>query len=180
MAPLFKRMRDAFAQYSGLVTLAGIAMVIVFGTKYIEHRNALDGATPASSTPAVITQVKPMTCVKSMSTSIQAFNAQQRCLEVLADVGEGTPRLLGQRIIVEESTVGTLAAGDRVYVLPSASGVNGYLIINAHDAFGFFLRQYAAAGWALFGVLMIGLSFLIRRSQANEQVPEFPQPEKQR
>ncbi|HEX4328581.1 MAG TPA: hypothetical protein VH105_17315 [Burkholderiales bacterium] len=165
MGRLFKRMRDAFAQYSGLITLAGIAMMIVFGTKYIEHRNTLDGASPETSMPALVKQVTPMTCVKSMSTSIQAFNAKQRCLEVIADLGEGAARKAGQRIVVEENTVGSLAAGDHVYVLPAVSGVNGYLIIDAHDRLGFFLRQYSAAGFALLGMLMIALSFALRRSQ---------------
>ena len=168
MGRLFKRMRDAFAQYSGLITLAGIAMMIVFGTKYIQHRNTLDGASPETSIPALLKQVTPMTCVKSMSTSIQAFNARQRCLEVIADLGEGAARKADQRIIVEESTVGTLAAGERVYVLTSATGVNGYLIIDAHDRLGFFLRQYSAAGYTLLGLLMIALSFLLRRSQPRE------------
>jgi hypothetical protein len=52
-------------------------------------------------------------------------------------------------------------------VLASPTGINGYLIINAHDRLGFFLRQYAAAGCALLGALMIGVSFLLRQSESK-------------
>ncbi|HEY4372527.1 MAG TPA: hypothetical protein VGN52_11435 [Burkholderiales bacterium] len=168
MDSFFKRMRGAFAPFSGLITLAGIAMIIVFGTKYIQHRNTLDSASPDTAIPAVVRQAVPMTCVKSLATSIQAFNAQQRCIDVTTELDEGAG-LRTRHIIVEQSTVGSLAAGDHVYVLAAPSGVNGYLIVNAHDSFGFFMRQYAAAGCALLGALMILCSFLLRRGEAEPE-----------
>jgi hypothetical protein len=169
MATAFLRMRDAFAPYSGLLTLAGIAMVVVFGTKYIQHRGALDEASPDTASPATVTAVQEVTCIKSAHTRLQTFNVKQRCLDVQLQVSTPQGGAAAQRVFVEQSTVGTLAAGDAVYVLPSISGINGYLIINAHDRLGFFLRQYAAAGMALLGLLMIGGSFFIKRAGGEEE-----------
>ena len=163
MAWSVRRMRLAFAPFSGLTTMAGIAMMIVFGTKYVQHRNALDDASPGSSAPALVTRVTEMTCTTSARTSIQAFNVRQRCLEIYADVETAPAHRESRRIVVLESDAGRLAPGDQVYVLAAPSAIGGALIINAQDDFGFFLRQYSSAALALLGALLLAGSFLVKR-----------------
>ena len=157
------RLRNAFAPYSGLFTFAGIAMMIVFGARYIQMHNTLEQARPETSTPALVTGVTDMTCTRSMSTTIQSFNVKQRCLEVHLDLQDSTGNQVNRRIVVEQNTVGDLAAGDSVYVIAADTGVDGYMIINAHDSIGFFLQRYAAAGYTLLGVLFILTSLLFKQ-----------------
>ena len=168
------RLRDAFAPYSGLFTFAGIAMMIVFGAKYIQMHNTLEQARIETSTPALVTSASEMTCTRSIATSIQSFNVKQRCMQVHVDLEDAPGNKVNLRIVVEQNTVGDLAAGDSVYVIAANTGVDSYMIINAHDRLGFFLQRYSAAGYALLGVLIIAASFLIRRSgtKAGQTGPE--------
>ena len=167
MRNMLKSFRDAFGQYSGLFTFAGFAIIIVFGAKYIQMRSTLDKASAETAIVAVVRQVKETTCTRSMSTSIQAFNVQQRCLEVDAEMEGAQNRIVTQRIVVEQSNVGSLAAGDHVYVVPADTGIDRFFIVNAHDSFGFFIERYAAAGYALLGALLVLVSYLIKRSGAS-------------
>jgi len=52
-------------------------------------------------------------------------------------------------------------------VIAADTGVDSYMIINAHDRLGFFVQRYSAAGYTLLGVLIIAASFLIKRSGAE-------------
>jgi len=170
------RLRDAFAPYSGLFTFAGIAMMIVFGARYIQMHNTLEQARIETSTPALVTSVADMTCTRSMATTIQSFNVKQRCVEVYLDMEDAPGNKVNRRIVVEQNAVGDLVAGDSVYVIAADTGVDSYMIINAHDRLGFFLQRYSAAGYALFGALIILASFLIKRSGQTpgpqESVPD--------
>lgn len=161
------RARLAFGRYSGLVTFAGIAMIIVFGGKYIQHREALDHASPDTAMVAIVRGVTETTCVKRATTSIQSFNAQQRCLDVTTDMQIAPGRSEQRRIIVQQNSVGELRAGEQVYVVPASTAESGFLIIDAQDRLGFFLRQYAAAGYVLLGVLLIAGSFFIKPRAAD-------------
>ena len=62
------RLCNAFAPYSGLFTFAGIAMMIVFGARYIQMHNTLEQARIETSTPARVTSTAHMTCTRSMAT----------------------------------------------------------------------------------------------------------------
>jgi hypothetical protein len=162
--------RAAFAPYSGLITFAGFALIVVFGSKFIKLDSALADATPEKSVPAVVTQVAESTCTRSMSSSIQSFSVKLRCLEV--DVEE--PAFVRRHIVVEQAGVGSLAAGDHVYVVPANTGFDRYLIINAGGRWGFYAQQFSALGVVLLGVLMIVVSFLIKRQRPAAAVAPPP------
>ncbi len=163
-----KRFRDAFGQYTGLLTYGGFAIIIVFGSKYIQFRNTLDQASPETAIAAVVTRVDEITCTRSMNTSIQAFNVKQRCLDVHVDMEDAPGERVNRGILVEWSNVGSLAERDHVFVVPANTGIDKFLIVNASDGFGFFLQRYWTAGVALMGALMILLAYLIKRPRVRQ------------
>jgi hypothetical protein len=171
MTATFYRFRAAFGKYSGLFTLAGFALIIVFSAKYIQLHTALSQASVATAMPALVTEVSETTCTRSLNTSIQSFNVQQRCLEVHVITSSAPEGRVARRILVEQSNVGELAAGDRVYVVAARTGVDTFFIVNAQDDFGFFLLRYAPLGYVLLGVLVILASFLLKRSARPEGAP---------
>lgn len=160
----FERFRGAFGPYSGLATVAGFALIIVFGAKYIQMRSALDGMSAETAMPAVVTQVRETTCTRSMNTSIQAFNVRQRCLEVDLVTDSAPEGRVARRIVAEQSNVGKLEPRDRVFVVAANTGIDRFMIVNARDGAGFFLVRYAALGVALLGALLVLGSFLIKRT----------------
>lgn len=166
IAASFNSFRAAFGKYSGLFTLAGFALVIVFSAKYIQLHTTLRQASVATAMPAVVTQVSETTCTRSLSTSIQSFNVQQRCLEVEVITNSAPEGRKARRILVEQSNVGELAVADRVYVVPARTGVDSFFIVNAQDEFGFLVLRYAPLGYVLLGLLLVVVSFLIKRSAA--------------
>lgn len=164
--------RTAFGKYSGLFTLAGFAMVIVFSAKYIQLYTTLGHVSMATAMPAEVTRVGELTCTRSLNTSIQSFNVQQRCLEVEVITNAAPEGRKARRIVVEQSNVGDLAVADRVYVVPARTGVDTFFIVNAQDEFGFLLLRYAPLGYVGLGLLLVVASFLIKRSAPPESAAE--------
>lgn len=171
MNSAFRSFRTAFGKYSGLFTLAGFALIIVFSAKYIQLYTTLNQASVASAMPASVTEVTETTCTRSLNTSIQAFNVQQRCLEVHVITSSAPEGRVARRILVEQSNVGELAVGDRVYVVQARTGVDSYFIVNAQDDVGFLVLRYAPLGYVLLGVLVILVSFLLKRPARPEGEP---------
>jgi hypothetical protein len=170
-AAAFHRFRAAFGQYSGLFTLAGFALIIVFSAKYIQLHTTLNHVTMATAMPAAVTQVSDITCTRSLNTSIQSFNVQQRCLEVNVVTSSAPEGRVARHIVVEQSNVGELTVGDRVFVVPARTGVDSFFIVNAQDEFGFMVLRYAPLGYVLLGVLVILASFLVKRYTPVEGAP---------
>jgi len=164
IAAAFHRFRAAFGPYSGLFTLAGFAMIIVFSAKYIQLHTTLSQTSIESAMPARVTQVSETTCTHSLNTTIQSFNVQQRCLEVHVITSSAPEGRVARRILVEQSNVGDLEIGERVFVVAARTGVDTFFIVNAQDEFGFFVLRYAPLGYVLMGVLVVLVSFLLKRS----------------
>ena len=164
IAAAFTSFRAAFGKYSGLFTLAGFAMIIVFSAKYIQLHTTLSQTSIESAMPARVTQVSETTCTHSLNTTIQSFNVQQRCLEVHVITSSAPEGRVARRILVEQSNVGDLEIGDRVFVVAARTGVDTFFIVNAQDEFGFFVLRYAPLGYVLLGVLVVLVSFLLKRS----------------
>jgi len=164
----FGRFRAAFGPYSGLAALAGFALMIVFGSSYIRQRSALEGMSADTAIPAVVSGVREITCMRSMSTSIQSFNVRLRCLEVRFVPGDTPQGEVPASVLVEQAGVGSLKAEDRVFVVPANTGIDRYMIVNASDSGEFFSARDSALGGTLLGVLVVLLSWLIKRSQPDE------------
>jgi hypothetical protein len=168
----FAGFRTAFGPYSGLAAVAGFALMIVFGSSYIRQRSALEGMSAETAIKAVVSGVREITCSRSMSTSIQSFNVKLRCLEVKFVPGE-TPQGAGREeapasVLVEQAGIGSLKAGDKVFVVPANTGIDRYMIVNASDSGKFFSARDSALGGMLLGALVVLLSWLIKRSQPDE------------
>ena len=146
IAAAFTSFRAAFGKYSGLFTLAGFAMIIVFSAKYIQLHTTLSQTSIESAMPARVTQVSETTCTHSLNTTIQSFNVQQRCLEVHVITSSAPEGRVARRILVEQSNVGDLEIGDRVFVVAARTGVDTFFIVNAQDEFRLLRAALRTAG----------------------------------
>jgi hypothetical protein len=170
----FPGFRAAFSPYSGLAAVAGFSLMIVFGSSYIRQRSALEGRSAETAIPAVVSSVREITCVRSMSTSIQSFNVRLRCLEVKFVPGNTPQGEVPASVLIEQAAVGELAPDDRVFVVPANTGIDRYMVVNASDSKKFFSARDGALGGTALGALVVLLSWLIKRSQPDAEEQAGP------
>jgi len=168
MAGRFDKFRTRFARYSGLCTLAGIMLVLVFGLRYTRYGEAGQGAGIEAAAQVTVLSVNQGSCVTTTRRLNQQFNIEQKCLEVLVGAEGGASR----RLVLLENQVGDLKPGGQVYLVPAGGTQSGYTLVNAHSRIGFWIEQHIDGVVALLGIALIVLSVMVRAPEEDEKDKE--------